>query len=177
MFTYISSETIIPSLSFTKAELAYVLSVLTPDIPVNDNLTRLELVEIRHYLNQIKDIVAKAASDGSLERAIVRPSDNLHKEDVSPKSETAPMPSMSELRAKFPTLTEEEIGEVLAKARENSPKEEASNGNSSPLPPMPSFISKPKKEENPKPPPRPLTKQEAKNRENSIKFSSLLGQV
>jgi hypothetical protein len=176
MFAHSSSETVIPTLTFTKAELVYALSVLMADIPPNDNQTRLELVEIRHYLNQIKDKVAQAVSDGTLERAMPHLDKDEH-QPPPPEPQAAPMPSMSELRAKFPTLTEEEIGEVLAKARENSPKEEVSNENSPPLPPVPSFISKPKNEENLKPPPRPLTKQESKNRENSIKFSSLLGQV
>lgn len=176
MFTHIPSETIIPTLTFTKAELVYALSVLMSDIPANDNQTRLELVEIRYYLNRIKDRVEQAIADGTIERAMPSLSTDEYKATpIIPKA--APMPSMSELRAKFPTLTAEEIQETIEKAKEHSRKEEELRENPSPLPPMPSFISKPKPEEKLKPPPRPLTKHEIKNRENSIKFSSLLGQM
>lgn len=176
MFTYASSDTIIPSLTFTKAELVYAITVLMPDIPLNDNQTKLELVELRYFLNKIKDRVAIAASDGSLERAMVLSNEEMHK-DILPKTKAAPMPSMSELQAKFPTLTAEEIQETIEKANEDSRKEEELREIPSPLPPKPSFISKPKEEnEESTPPKKPMTKEEERKRENSRKFAKMLGQ-
>ena len=70
MFNYSSSETVIPTLSFTKAELIYAVSVLLEEIPDTDNSTRIEMVEVRHYLNQIKDKVSMALTDGAIGRAM-----------------------------------------------------------------------------------------------------------
>ena len=169
------SDTTIPSLTFTKAELVYALSVLMPDIPANDNHTLLELVELRFYLNRIKEKVAQAASNGMLERAMPLPDNEVCK-DTPPEPKAAPMPTMSELRTRFPTLSEEEIQEVLEKAKENSINgKEVSNKNPIHLTPTYSFIVKPRNDEKSESSPILLTKQDIKNREQAKKFSQLLG--
>lgn len=176
MFTLCPTNYQIPTLTFTKAELVYALSVLTAEIPPTDNSTLLEMVELRYYLTKIKDRVAQAVADGTIGRAMALPGGGGH-DDTPPTPKAAPMPSMDELRAKFPTLTDEEIAEVLNKAREEREKEEKERKTKEPpLPPVPSFIAKPKEDDKPKPPPKPLTKQEEKNRENSKKFAKMLGQ-
>lgn len=186
MFPLGTTTPTLPSLTFTKAELVYALAVLMADIPANDNQTRLELVEIRHYLNQIKDKVQQAVSDGTLERAMPIPGDGAGK-DTPPNPKPAPMPSMSELRAKFPTLSEKEIREVLENAKKERLNESSSKkepiDDASP-PPYSSFIAKPKPKatatdsaQSPKFSPPPLSKSEEKQRENSRKFAEMLGQM
>lgn len=172
MFSFCPTNCQIPSLTFTKAELVYALSVLTAEIPPTDNGTLLEMVELRYYLTKIKDKVAHAVADGTIGRAMALPEGEGH-EDTPPKPKASPMPSMDELRVKFPTLTDEEITEVLERAK----KERGKKADESHLPPTSAFVAKPKVEEKPKTHIRPLSKQEEKNRENSRKFATMLGQV
>ena len=177
MFNIAPDNALIPTLTFTKAELAYVLAFLTGELSPLDNYSRIEMVEIRHYLNQIKDTVARAAADGTLGRAVSLSEGEGHK-DIPPPPKAAPMPSMSELRAQFPTLSDDEIREVLSKAQNDRRREdETRRGKETPPPPAPSFIAKPNAYEILKPPPKPLSKREEKDRENSVKFAEMLGSI
>lgn len=174
MFNYTYSDAVLPSLTFTKAELVYALSVLMADIPPTDNSTRLELVEIRHYLNQIKDRIALALTDGTIARAMASSKGKPDK-DIPPKPQEPTMPSMSELKAQFPSLSEAEIKEVLAQARADRLKREEEERKKAP-PPQPSFIAKHTTEEEMLAAQRPpLTAELLKDKENSQKFAQMLG--
>ena len=174
MFNSCPTNFQIPSLTFTKAELVYALSVLMGDISPTDNETVIEMVELRFYLNKIKERIALAASNGTLRRAMPHSSKKEGECIPSePEAAEAPsLPSMSELREQFPSLTDEEITEILANAREEREKEEAERKKNEPppAPEPPSFVVKkalPK--ENPK------TPEEEKRRENAKRFAELLG--
>ena len=174
MFAHCPTDAVIPSLTFTKAELVYVLSTLLTDVADTDNSTRIALVEVRHYLNQIQDRVSLALSDGTIGRAMVhfseKPIGDTKKQEKQPE-----LPSMADLKRRFPTLSEDEIREVLDKAREEQKRKEEEERKNAP-PPPPSFIAKPIKEEQKEPIMQPiLTPQEKKNMENSKKFAQLLG--
>ena len=82
---------------------------------------------------------------------------------------------MADLKRQFPNLSEEEIREVLDKAREEQRrKAEEERKNAPPHPP--SFIAKPEEVEEEKPIEQPiLTPQAKKDRENSKKFAQMLG--
>ena len=176
MFAYSSSETIIPSLVFTKAELVYALTQLLNDIPNTDNSTRIEMVELRHYLNLIKDRVLLALADGTIRRGTTL-SGEKQVEDT-PKVEKRPEgPSMADLKRQFPNLSEEEIREVLDRARAEQRKKAEEERKNAP-PPPPSFIAKPEEVEEGKPTEQPvLTPQAKKDRENSKKFAQMLGAI
>lgn len=173
MFNYCTSDTIIPSLTFTKAELVYALAVLTADIPPNDNETKLELVELRFYLNKIKDQIAQAVSDGTLEKFLAPPCGT---KDVSQSTKNdSPLPSLDELRHQFPNLSDEEIQEILEKVTKEKMADLVKN-KESPNSRPPSFIKS-----NP-----PITSskvgihqvygEDKKKIANSRRFASLLGQ-
>ena len=177
MFSFCPTNYQIPTLTFTKAELVYALSVLMADISPTDNSTRLEMVEVRYYLNKIKDRVEQAAADGTLERAM-RLSDERKGEDTTPRLKAAPMPSMAELRERFPNLTEDEIKEVFNRVREERQRDEEKQKEREAPTPISTFIAEPPKEETaPQPTPKPMTIQEEKNRENSRKFANMLGSL
>lgn len=164
MFNFCSTDTIIPSLTFTKAELVYAMTFLMADIPPSDHSTRIEMVELRHYLNQIKDKVALAAVDGTLRGGMAASA--AEGVEVSPQDEkTAPVPSMSELRTQFPTLTDEEFNEVVTKAQKERMQEEKRKRAMLPDNPPPSFIAK----EN------TTTLEVSKSKKNSQRFAQLLG--
>ena len=164
MFNFCSSDTVIPSLTFTKAELVYAMTILMADIPPTDHSTRIEMVELRHYLNQIKDKVALAAVDGTLRGGMA--ASEAKGVEVSPQDEkNAPMPSMSELRAQFPTLTDVEFNEVVSKARKERMKEEDRKRASLPAPPHPSFVAKG----------NVTTMGVSESKKNSQRFAQLLG--
>lgn len=165
MAIYSSAPEVLPSLVFTKAELAYILTRLTGDIDANDNETGLEMVELRHYCNLIGEEIAAAAKKGELGIGGERPKQEAEK----PKPAAV---DMGALRRKFPTLSDEEIAEIVTKARAEKEKESPM-----PLPKPPSFIAERKVDA-----PRPLNGEEAPlrrmsraDRENAQKFSQLLG--
>lgn len=178
MFEYSSSDTVIPSLTFTKAELVYAISVLMAEIAPTDNSTPIEMVEVRHYLSLIKDKVATALADGTIGRAMASP--DIAKGTDAPDNPQEPrVPSMSELRRQFPNLSEEEIKDVLEKAKHEQEKHESKEKNKS-QPPPPSFIAKPHivtEEEMLAATAPPLTDKQEHDRENSRKFASMLGSV
>jgi len=176
MFNYITSETVIPTLAFTKAELVYLLKVILKEIPDTDNYNKIEMVEVRHYMNQIKDRVSLALADGTIRRGTML-SGEKQVEDT-PKVEKRPEgPSMADLKRQFPTLTEEEIREVLDRARAEQRKKAEEERKNAP-PPPPSFIAKPEEVEEGKPIEQPvLTPQAKKDRENSKKFAQMLGAI
>lgn len=176
MFAYSSSETVIPSLVFTKAELVYALMFLMNEIPDTDNSTRIEMVELRHYLTQIKDRVSQALTDGTIRRGMTcsegKPVEDNRKAQKPPEG-----PSMADLRRQFPSLTEEEIAEVLDKARAEQRKRQEEDRKNAP-PPPPSFIAKPEEEKPKEPFVKPvLTPKEKRDRENSRKFMQMLGAI
>lgn len=174
MFAYSSSETVIPSLVFTKAELVYALTKLLNDIPNTDNSTRIEMVELRHYLNLIKDRVLLALADGTIRRGTTL-SGEKQVEDAPKVEKRQEGPSMADLKRQFPTLTEEEIREVLDRARAEQKKKAEEERKNAP-PPPPSFIAKPEEVEEGKPIEQPiLTPQAKKDMENSKKFAQMLG--
>lgn len=147
MFTYSSDTTVIPSLTFTKAELVYAVGILLADLPASDNSTKIEMVEVRHYLNLIKEKVTLAAYDGTL-KGLLCPSEEKDVQSApipSKEPENPSLPPMDELRKQFPTLSEDEIREIVEKAREERKKEEEVKeaDTSQPIPPKPSFRAKP----------------------------------
>lgn len=172
-------DEIIPYLHFTKAELAYFITVLIPNVSITDDFTQFDLVEVRHYLNLVKDKIAMSISDGTLKKALsgsVETKDNTDKpivQEEEPKKDT--FPSIEELRQKFPSLSEEEIREVVWKVKSDKEKRELENilsKTTEPEPPKPSFLAK-KRESN------SFTTNETtiQNRENSRRFASMLGEV
>lgn len=174
MFAHCPTDAVIPSLTFTKAELVYVLSTLLTEVADTDNSTRIELVEVRHYLNQIQDRVSMALADGTIGRAMTHSSDkpigDTKKHEKQPE-----VPSIEDLKRRFPTLSGDEIREVLDKAREEQKRKEEEERKNAP-PPPPSFIAKPiQREPEENVPTHVLTPQEKKNMENSKKFAQLLG--
>ena len=178
MFAYASSDIVIPSLTFTKAELVYAVAVLMADLSPLDNSTKIEMVEVRHYLNQIKGKVAQALSDGTIGRAMANP-DALPDKDTVPKPQGPRMPSMDELRRRFPNLSEEEIKEVLEKAKAEQEKKAMEEQKTRPTSP-PSFIAKPHvvtEAEMLAATAPPLTEKQKQDRENSRKFASMLGSI
>ena len=165
MYALSSQSEIIPSLIFTKAELVYALVFLMGDVSNRDNSTKIEMVELRHYLNQIKGQVSQAIRAGALDRAL--PVSSKQPEIASG------VPSLTELRKKFPNLTDDEILEILLKVKKEQDKHRQEE--SSTEIPIPAFIVKEKPmdtrlsaEEKGKP---------VNSKENSKKFARLLGQI
>lgn len=176
MFPYSSSETVIPTLTFTKAELVYAIAKLLQGVPDTDNSTRIEMVELRHYLNQIKDRVLLALEDGTIGRAMVH-SHQESKEDAINQEKRPEPPSMAVLKGQFPNLSEDEIKEVLEKAKSEQMKMSEGKREQAP-PPPPSFIANNIQEEIQKPVvPLPLSPKEKKDRENSRKFAQMLSSL
>lgn len=182
MFQYCSNETVIPSLVFTKAELVYALSVLTADIPPTDNATKIEMVEVRHFLNQDRSLVARAVADGTIRRAMMidapPPVPNVA-EQPAPR-----LPSIEELREQFPTLADSEIREIIETAKRQKEKETAERmerKRRNAPPPVAAFLAKPEEPlEQPEPDSAPAfrdSEKDRKNRENSIKFAKMLGNL
>ena len=174
MFAHCPTDAVIPSLTFTKAELVYVLSVLLPGVADTDNSTMIELVEVRHYLNQIQDRVAIALADGTIGRAMAHCTEKPI-EDTPKPGKPPEVPSLADLKRQFPTLSEDEIREVLDKAREEQKRKAEEERKKAP-PAPPSFIAKPiQREPKENVPNHVLTPQEKKNRETSRKFAQMLG--
>ena len=175
MFTYSSSEAVIPSLTFTKAELLYAISCLLKDIPDNDNSTKIEMVEVRHYLNLNQGEVSKALSEGTISRPLEH-SEDKKVESTDTETEAATMPSMGDLKRQFPNLSEEEIKEIIEKARiERESHKEEKEIKSPTLPQPPSFVAKPIEESENPIMKQKLSPKELKDIENSKKFASMLG--
>ena len=175
MFSYSSDTSVIPSLTFSKAELLYAAIFLLKDIANSDTSTKIEMVEMRHYLNQINDKVLLAAYNGSLNDIGI---ETPHEPKVSPEAQKTAIPPMSELKAKFPTLSEEEIREIFEKAQNDREKEEAKKmAEKKPEPPTPpSFVITDSNRNGFSLPPNPKdnpTKPDGK--QNSQKFASMLG--
>ena len=173
-------DEIIPSLHFTKAELAYFISVLTPSVSVTDDFTLFDLVEVRHYLNLVKDKIAMSISDGTLKKAMSGietkkgGTDKQEQQDEEPQKKEA-FPSMAELRQKFPSLTEAEIMEVIGKVKADKEKKELEtmlSKSTEPEPPKPSFLAKNRESNS-------FTTNETtiQSRENSRRFASMLVEV
>ena len=175
MFSYSSDTSVIPSLTFSKAELLYAALFLLKDISNSDTSTQIEMVEMRHYLNQIKDKVLLAAYNGSLNDIGI---ETPPEPKTPPEAKKTAIPPMSELKAKFPTLSEEEIREIFEKAQKEREKEEAKKmAEKKPEPPPPqSFVitdsSRVGFSANNSQPTKPTNQKE---KENSQKFASLLG--
>lgn len=96
---------------FTKAELIYIVTVVLADLKPTDDHTKIEMVELRHYINQIRDKVVMAAHSGELKNPSTD-SPQKKKEDKPSK-----LPSVKELKEKFPNLTEVEIAEIIVNAK------------------------------------------------------------
>ena len=149
MFTYSTNETVIPSLSFTKAELAYALFVLMKDIPLCNISTGIELVEVRHYLNQIGDKVLLSTHDGTLKQAVadsIGTKESIKIEEPKNNTSSPAIPSMDDLKRQFPNLTESEISDILESAKQEQRKKDEDERKKPTPPPLPSFKVKPKQE-------------------------------
>ena len=174
MFNYSSSDSVIPSLVFTKAELVYAVAFLLSELSPADNETRIEMVELRHYLTQIRDKVMQASFDGTLKGVLAASGAETGK-DAPPTPKTAPAPSLDELRLKFPSLTDEEIQDVLSKVADERKREDDKKKNN--MPPPPSFVARPKAIEQHDSPQNPMTKKQMEDRANSRKFATMLGAI
>ena len=174
MFSYSDSTEVLPSLTFTRAELVFALTRLVNGIGDNDNSTRIEMVELRHYLNLVKEDVDRASRSGELSLSNHLP--DKGNTSNTPDAESKKAPSMDELKRQFPSLTEAEIMSVIEKAREDTAKEEEKkrkeNGD---VKPPPSFIAKSEVEINPQPVNSVLSEKDKKDKENSKKFAGMLG--
>ena len=124
------SEEVIPSLMFSKAELSYLLFVMMRDISINNNTERVDLVEVRHYFNQIKDKVLLSTFNGELKEAVQKAvgGEGIHKENYSngdhgtgeakrQNNSATGTGTIEELRKRFPTLSDTEINEILTTAK------------------------------------------------------------
>ena len=120
MFSYSSDETVIPSLSFTKAELVYLLFVLMRDVPFTNNSAQIELVEARHYLNQIKERVILATHNDELKSAIADAIGIKTDKDRGTVKSSDKIPDVKDLKSRFQTLTEEEILEIITSSQEEA---------------------------------------------------------
>lgn len=174
MFNYTTSETVIPTLAFTKAELVYLLKVILKEIPDTDNYNKIEMVEVRHYMNQIKDRVSLALADGTIGWATAHREEKP--EECTPKAEKPPEgPSMADLKRQFPNLSEDEIKEVLQRAKEERRKEEEKKKKDAPPLPPPMFVKKPI-EDTEEGVMQPITSIKAQiDKEETKKFFQLLG--
>ena len=171
MFSYSNNIEVLPTLTFTRAELVYALTHLLSNINDNDNSTRLEMVELRHYLNLVRNEVEAAARKRELSLGSIP----CQRPDNGKDGMKGRQPDMAELKKKFPSLTEEEIRAVIAKARQEAEKEEADKRKDAP-PPPPSFIAKSEVMLDSRPK-AILTPKEEKDRENSREFANLLGGI
>jgi hypothetical protein len=111
MFNIFPTDSVTPTLMFTKAELVYIVTVILADLKPTDDHTKIEMVELRHYINQIRDKVVMAAHSGELKNPSTD-APQKKKEDKPSK-----LPSVKELKEKFPNLTEVEIAEIIVNAK------------------------------------------------------------
>lgn len=118
MFSQNPLSTEAPSLKFTKAELVYIVSVILAELKPTDDHVQVEMVELRHYLNQIRDKVVMAAHSGDLPAVGF----NIETNTVV-SSEKKHIPSIKELKEKFPSLSEEEIEEIINTAKDRKDEE------------------------------------------------------
>lgn len=158
MPVYSSDEAVIPTLKFTKAELVYIVQKLTADLSTRDNTTTLEMVELRHYCNLIKKDIDESAKKGELD-IISKPKGSPFTKDPNSKPIT-----FEQLQKEFPSLTAEEIRDILDTARQEQKKEKTSRKVQEP----PKFYTKQEQTQ---------TKEEKEKAENARKFESLLGGV
>lgn len=176
MFPLIDNGETPPSLVFTKAELLYFIHFILPSSDAKEYNSKIDMVEVKHYLNQLKDPIALALSDGSLERAVSHSSPPPDKS--TPKHQEAPKtPSIADLKAQFPNLSEEEIKDILHTERPAQEHSRNQPSNTPPPPPPPSFAPKPIAPiKLPHSEPRaPINPQQERDRENSVQFASMLG--
>lgn len=172
MYTLSSQTEILPSLTFTKAELVYALVFLMSDMSNRDNSTRIEMVELRHYLNQVKGQILQAIRDGALDKGLP---------NVPKKTEkVSSIPSMTELRGKFPNLSDDEILEILLSVKKE--QEEKRLAEAEKEVPVPEFIVRDPPAEmkgysNEKVSSGEKMSKKEKDRENARKFASLLGHI
>ena len=154
MYEYSDSHNQISSLTFTKAELTYLLFVLMKDVPITNTSTTIEMIELRHYLNQIKKEITHSTFNGGLYQAVAEsinatsskplknaPTSPLSRNDTN--THTHSLPSLEALKQQFPTLSEEEIKEVLENARIEQQKkaEEEQKKNPTIAPPPIKFLT------------------------------------
>ena len=158
MHVYSSDAAVIPTLKFTKAELVYIVQKLTADLSTRDNATLLEMVELRHYCNLIKKEINDSAKKGELD-IIQKPKEKCHAKDPNSRPIT-----QEQLQKEFPSLTLEEIKDILETARHEEGHENTTQKVQAP----PKFYTKQEQIE---------TKEEKEKAENARKFESLLGGV
>lgn len=175
-----------PSLIFTKAELVHIVTNLLTQIDDNDNETRLEMVEMRHYCNEIKAEIAALAASRALSCKTDETLSIKEEKPVETPSGTTPkpVPTLAELHRQFPTLSLAEIKDILDKAKEEQERLKAETKDKgqkvSPIK-MPNFIAKSEEElyPNAKPPkdapPKVKTAKDLADEENTRKFVELLG--
>lgn len=174
MFSYSSMPEVLPSLTFTKAELVYALTRLLKDVDNNDNSTKIELVELRHYLNLIKDDISSAAIRRELSLGKQSPTPTAPPTVVKEEPKK-PIPSMAELKKQFPSLAEDEIKSIIANVRREAEKERRQQEEHLPPPPPPNFIAASEDDLTPLNDKAIATPHDDKDRENAQKFASLLG--
>lgn len=169
------TDILIPSLTFTKAELAYVLFILLKDIPLTNTSSKIELVEARHYLNQIGEKVLLSTHDGTLRQAIVDAPGTLPRTEKPQPLKSQDEPSLEELKAQFPSLSESEIQEILASAKSDRIRKEEEK----PVPeepPLPYLIDSHSAEPSQSNEKRSVRMgDEEQDKETSKRFASLLG--
>lgn len=163
MFSFTTSETIIPTLKFTKAELLYVATHMMQEVDIKDQESVIDMVEARYYLNRIRSEVSQAIYKGVLEGGV-----EVHKGNK--KTPQKPhLPSVSELSKQFPYLTEKEILEIISAAEtQDTPQ----NGVEIETP-LPQIVKEDIYEEEPQTGAAYEKKQ--RDKENSTKFATLLG--
>ena len=180
MFAYSSDTSVIPSLSFSKAELAYALFVLMKDIPLSNTSTGIELVEVRHYLNQIGDKVLLSTHDGTLKQAVAESigiGAGVKDEESDNKKSKPYVPTMEELKRQFPNLSESEISDILESAKQEQRKKDEEEREKNTPPPVPSFRVKPKPDGTGSPVPEATQKPSVSEDDidESERFARLLG--
>lgn len=179
MFNFVPQNAQIPSVTFTKAELAYILAILTPELSPIDKSSMLEMVELRFYLNRIKDRVDRAISDGTLQSALMKMTEEKGaKESPTSRVQVSSIPTMKDLRTQFPTLTEEEIRDVIEKAKAEKQIELEKSNDKENLDRSPSpFIVQPAQKKKPWGVAAPPSSRDNKDsfKENSQNFAKLLG--
>lgn len=176
---------LLPSLIFTKAELVHIVTNLLTQIDDNDNETRLEMVEMRHYCNEIKAEIAALAASRALSCKVDKDLPIKEEKPVETPSTPSPkpIPTLTELHKQFPTLSLAEIKDILAKAKEeqeHSKTDTKDKGQKAAPIKVPTFIAKSEEELYPDAKPikaSPLKVKTAKDladEENTRKFVELL---
>jgi hypothetical protein len=154
MYEYSDKSNQLSSLTFTKAELTYLLFVLMKDVPITNTSTSIEMIELRHYLNQIHKEITHSTFNGELYKAVVesfnatstKPIKNtatIPSSKTDTNTRTHSLPSLEALKQQFPTLSEQEIQEVLENARKEQQKkaEEEQKKNPTFSPPPIKFLT------------------------------------